>query len=116
MSVVSGQFLVLKDPGGRERRLAAKVERDRLVMAALPEMDLPGLAERKRATQSPSRFHTATLWPWSAMFNARFWPMTPRPMTPNCASLCAIAEEDIADRLPLMTADCGAAPRRRPCY
>ena len=36
----SGQLSGLWNSCGQERRLAAKVERERLVMAALPEMDL----------------------------------------------------------------------------
>jgi len=39
-SVFSGQLSVLRNLCGRERRLGEKVERERLVMAALPEMDL----------------------------------------------------------------------------
>ena len=42
------------------------------------------------STQSVSRFHTATECPWSSTFRARFSPMTPRPMTPNCAVFKAV--------------------------
>src|SRR5581483_9745566 len=40
---------------------------------------------RNFVTHSASRFQTATRCPWSSTFSARFCPITPRPMTPNCA-------------------------------
>src|SRR5437763_4244497 len=51
----------------------------------VPVICLPGFFATKRSTHSPSRFHTATEKPCSSTLSARFSPITPRPIIPNCA-------------------------------
>src|SRR5207244_5318989 len=56
----------------------------------VPVTFFPRFFVTNSSTFSGSRFHTATGNPCSSMLSARFSPITPNPIIPNCA--CAIAK------------------------
>ena len=55
----------------------------------VPVTFFPRFFVTNSSTLAGSRFHTATGNPCSSMLSARFSPITPNPIIPNCA--CAIA-------------------------